>query len=257
MSHRSPRGGDRLAGLLAEFLSSAPSQRQQALPVTVRGLHQVILQECTVRGRAPARAELAPIATSLGLDVGQALAHLAASDLLVLDSGGEIAAAYPYSTTPTSHRVEITGGPTVFAMCALAALGIPAITGRNVTITSADPATGAPAHIDVRDGYAYAHPADTAVSLAADLDEQAARSCCPLINFHSSPQAAERYQESTGQPGIVLSLPEATDTGARLFGPLLRAPTPDLSPAKEASRCSNNSSQTWRSPRSPGIWPPA
>lgn len=197
-------------------------ERQQALPVAARGLHQVILKEFTVRARPPARAELAPIAAHLGLDAGDALAHLAGCDLLVLTEAGEIAAAYPFSATPTNHHVEIAGGPVVSAMCAIDALGIAPMTGRDAVITSTDPSTGEHIRIDVRDGQPHARPADAVVSCASTgQHETAARACCPLINFHASPQAAARFRDSTGLPGAVLSLPEATLAAARLFGDLL------------------------------------
>lgn len=46
--------------------------------------------------------------------------------------------------TPTSHAVAIVGGPTAWAMCAVDALGIVAMLGRDVTIASTDPYSGEP-----------------------------------------------------------------------------------------------------------------
>ena len=201
---------------------SLSHQRQQALPAPLRELHQVILQEFTTRGRAPARTELAPIAARLDLAVDAALADLAASDLVIPGDDGEIHVAYPFSTTPTGHQVELTGGPTVFAMCAIDALGIPAMTGRDATITATDPANSIPLHIDTHAGQPHARPADTVVSLATTgQGGPNARTCCPLINFHVSDQAARAYQDQAGLPGTVLTLLEATEAATHLFGPLL------------------------------------
>lgn len=57
--------------------------------------------------------------------------------------------------TPTAHRVELDGLPAVWAMCAIDALGLPAMAGRDGRITSADPADGTPIEVTVRDR----HPA--------------------------------------------------------------------------------------------------
>jgi hypothetical protein len=214
---------DPLIGLLAESGLSSPSQRQQRLSTALRGLHQVILGECAGSGRIPARTELAPIAAALGLAVEDALADLVTSDLLVLTEAGDIAAAYPFSATPTSHRVDLAGGPAVSAMCAIDALGIPAMTGRDAVITSVDPTTGDQIHITVSAGHPHARPDDTVIGLAATGQAgPAARSCCPLINFHTSAQTARQFQDQGRLPGTVVSLAEATEAAARLFGPLLR-----------------------------------
>lgn len=52
--------------------------------------------------------------------------------------------SYPFSPTPTAHLVTWDGGPTVYAMCAVDALGISTMLGHPVTITTAEPDTGEP-----------------------------------------------------------------------------------------------------------------
>jgi hypothetical protein len=42
---------------------------------------------------------------------------------------GAVAVGYPFSRTPTRHRVQLAGTPPVWAMCAIDALGIPQMTG--------------------------------------------------------------------------------------------------------------------------------
>ena len=72
------------------------------------------------------------------------LAELDREDFLTLGPDGKIHSAYPFSATQTPHRVQITGGAEVWSMCAIDALGIPAMLGRGVIITSRDPVTGEP-----------------------------------------------------------------------------------------------------------------
>ena len=57
---------------------------------------------------------------------------------------GVVAVAYPFSGTPTPHRVELDGLPAVYAMCAIDALGLPFMASRDGRITSADPHDGTP-----------------------------------------------------------------------------------------------------------------
>jgi len=62
---------------------------------------------------------------------------------------GVVAAAYAFSGTPTSHRVPLAA---VYTICAIDALGLSAVAGRDGRITSADPAEGTLTEVTVRDG---------------------------------------------------------------------------------------------------------
>ena len=94
--------------------------------------------------------------------VASVLGQLADADFLCLDHTGQITAAYPFSALPTPHRVQIAGHATVFAMCAIDALGISAMTGVPVVIESADPSTGQPITLNV-DGASSTWDPGTAV----------------------------------------------------------------------------------------------
>ena len=94
--------------------------------------------------------------------VASVLGQLADADFLCLDHAGQITVAYPFSALPTPHRVQIAGHATVFAMCAIDALGISAMTGVPVVIESADPSTGQPITLNV-DGASSTWDPGTAV----------------------------------------------------------------------------------------------
>ena len=117
----------------------------------LRTVHQAVLRSFLHTGTEPATSSLAGHAGPF--DVSEVLAELADGDFLCLDDVGQITAAYPFSALPTRHRVRVTGGAAVFAMCAIDALGISAMTGRRVVIESADPSTGEPVtvHVDQAD----------------------------------------------------------------------------------------------------------
>lgn len=85
-------------------------------------MHQAVLRSFAATGRAPGRDLLA--GASGPFDVAQVLAELADGDFLGLDQAGRISAAYPFSAVPTPHRVQIEGGASAYAMCAIDALGM-------------------------------------------------------------------------------------------------------------------------------------
>jgi hypothetical protein len=83
-------------------------------------------------GEAPDIPALVRDAAPFG--VLQAPGELADGDFVCLGPAGQITAAYPFSVLPTRHLVRIAGHAAVFAMCAIDALGISAMTGRPVMI---------------------------------------------------------------------------------------------------------------------------
>jgi hypothetical protein len=124
--------------------------RQAALPGPLRELHRAVLRRFLETGAPPAVDWIAGAAAGLGLS-DAAVTELAAADL-VHAANGVVAVAYPFAGTPTRQQVELDGFPAVFAMCAIDALGIPAMAGRDGRITAIDPRDGAPVVVSVRGG---------------------------------------------------------------------------------------------------------
>jgi hypothetical protein len=168
----------------------------------------------------------------LELDPRAALAALAAADVVHTDPAtGRISVAYPFSGQPTSHRVQLAGHPIVSAMCALDALGMPQMTRRDAHISSADPISGQQITVEVRRGVWCWRPATTVVlaGMAATGGQcgSIADCCCPYINFHADPQAADAYRKA--YPGMAVELfdqAEALQAARRIFGGLLDPPHP-------------------------------
>ena len=188
-----------------------------------RAVHQAVLLSFAEIGRSPQPGVLDRAAAPFGRTGAQVLAELADHDFLTLDEHGWIAAAYPFSATPTSHTVEIKGGARVWSMCAIDALGIPVMLGRDVQITSTDPHTGNPVHIRFTDGAAVWQPADAVVFYGArTATGSAAAVCCGYLHFfqdHASATAwAGEHPEAAGQ---ILDHADAERTGADIFGPCL------------------------------------
>src|SRR5262245_19616406 len=115
----------------------------------LRAVHQQVLLAFADSGHPPARPGLERAAASYGRTAAAVLADLHAGDFIQLDGAGEIRAAYPFSAVPTPHVVRIDGGPRVYAMCAIDALGMAAMLGREVTVVSTDTRTGQPNMVTV------------------------------------------------------------------------------------------------------------
>ena len=154
--------------------------------------------------------------------------ELAAADAVHVVNG-VVAVAYPFSGTPTPHRVELHGLPAVYAMCAIDALGLPAMTGRDGRISSADLHDGTPIVVMARGGTWSWAPA-TAVVVAGRATG-CGTACasfevmCPHTVFHASPGSARAYLASHGGlDADILDQGTAVGYGRLNFGTLLTGP---------------------------------
>lgn len=198
------------------------SQAQASLAFPLRELHRAILSAFVDTGAAPTVAWITDKASLLGVDPDHALASLAAADL-VHTAGGSVTVAYPFSGTPTPHRVEFDGGPATWAMCGGDALGIPLMTGRNATITSADPQTGEPIRIRYDNGAWTWEPDSTVMLVAATAGcGTAAEAACRHIHFFTRPEHAQAYLAANpALSGEVYDQAGSIEAGRIIFGSLL------------------------------------
>ncbi len=190
----------------------------------LRAVHQAVLRSFATTGRAPERRTLEPVAAAHARTAGEVLAELAREDFLTLDEAGAIRAAYPFSAVPTEHRVRI-GDVVVWSMCAIDALGIPAMLDRDVIITSTDPVDGGPVTVTATDGTLTWDPPGAVVfaGMPADRTGPAADTCCRTLNFFTGPATAATWRAAHPDvPGQVLDGARAEEIGAAIFGPLLR-----------------------------------
>jgi hypothetical protein len=201
--------------------------RQAALPGPLQDLHRTLLGAFSPRLAHPDLAAVGRLAAALCLEPQAALAALAGADLVHLDpAAGRVRVAYPFSGAPTAHRVTLADGPTLHAMCALDALGIPLMARRSGKINSVDPASGQPITVEV-DGQGWHWQPSTTVVLAgttalAGACGSVADCCCPYINFHASPGDAHAYpQRHPAMAAQLLGQAEAIAAARRSFGGLL------------------------------------
>lgn len=213
---------DLLGDYARDFGLVVTSEIQAALPPALRDLHRAVLRAFLDTGDPPTATQLHAEAERLGLDPREALASLADHDMVHL-ADGTVTVAYPFSGIPTPHRVELVDAPPVWAMCAIDALGIPLMTGRDGRIRSADPTTGRSIHVSVRGGRWEWDP-DTAVTVVAATAgcATAADACCRTVNFYESAENANAFlAAAAGVTGQVLGRAESVEAAGVVFGSLL------------------------------------
>jgi hypothetical protein len=206
------------AVLQAGWRFAGTGARSRRLPAELRGLHRAILLRFLDTGRAPDRDWLTAQRIS-GMEL------LSTEDLVEFDRAGGVAVAYPFSARPTRHRVLVNGGPPVWAMCAIDALGIPRMAGRDGVIESADPVTGEPIRVEAAGPDWSWEPAGAVVLVARSADGGPTSCCaCPYMNFHGSAATAESYLDGqAGLSGQVLDQASAVELADLCFGELLSA----------------------------------
>ncbi len=189
----------------------------------LRAVHKAVLRSFINTGAAPDTASLAEHAAPH--DVAKIMAELADGDFLCLDDAGQITAAYPFSALPTPHRLRISGSPALFAMCAIDALGVSAMTGLPVVIESADPSTGEPVTVNVDGASSSWNPATAVVYVGRTGEGCAGPSasvCCGYMNFFATRAAATAWAASHPEiTGGILDQARALQTGIGIFGDLL------------------------------------
>ena len=201
------------------------AERLAGTSEVAQALYRAVLPAFAATG---APAPLSTAAEHAGLSAehaAAALRELAEADVVALDDNGNLVGAFPLSATPTRHRVQVGDRPVLHAMCALDALGVPAMLGEPGVISSADPASGRPVTVTVdADGTLTADPAGAVVLLGASGDGGLASSACPVIDFYASAEHAHQALAQPGMTGDVLTVADAHALGVALFADLPATP---------------------------------
>jgi mercury(II) reductase len=184
-----------------------------------------LLQLYAEGGRAPAISALAERAELNEMAIRPLLEELRRRDLIVLD-GERIVGAYPFTDRETGHRVTLDGH-VLNAMCAVDALGIGAMTDRDIAIASPCRHCGAPLRITTREqGRALAEVAPSTAVMWQSVRYAggcAANSLCATTAFFCSDEHLSLWRDgrSADEPGFRLLIEEALEAGRALFGPSL------------------------------------
>src|SRR6266568_4033982 len=193
---------------LTRFTSGSIAGRAERLPGPLRDLHRAVLRRFLATGAPPAARWLRQAAADAGMGTS-AVDELAAADAVHVVNG-VVAVAYPFSGTPTPHRVALDGLPAVYAMCAIDALGLPAMTGRDGQITSADPHDGTPIVVTACGG-AWSWTPSSAVVVAGRATDCGTgcgsfKAMCPHTVFCATPESAHAWLARHG--GLDAQIPD-------------------------------------------------
>lgn len=144
-------------------------------------------------------------------------------------TGGVITGLYPFSFAPTPHEIDIAG-QTRYAMCAIDALGMPAMLDRELTIATQCAVCATPIAIRARPGEVLsATPATALVVARGDETEPASLTCCPYTVFLCDHPHAEEFQNQV--PGtVLLPMEDAQAHGEGIFAGLLGDTLPAARP---------------------------
>ncbi len=203
-------------------------QTNPILSAEVRRLHRVLLHGLVTTGIVSPPDTLAVAAGIEPAVLPARLSELVAADYAAFDTAGRLTCLYPFSVSPTPHVVRIDGQRR-HAMCAVDALGIPAMLDREVPIEAECGACGTSVRLVVRPGEVVAaDPISTVVVARRDEREPAATACCPFTVFACTAAHGQALVAATTGTHL-LSLAEALVQGEAIFGDQRRA---DALPAR-------------------------
>ncbi|MFH1557705.1 MAG: FAD-dependent oxidoreductase, partial [Pseudomonadota bacterium] len=215
-------------------------------PATDR-VRVALLQLYAEDGRAPTIRALAERMGLSETDVQPLLEDLRRRDLVVLD-GKQIVGAYPFTNQDRGYQVTLDGR-VLNAMCAVDALGIGAMTDRDISIASRCRHCDEPIRITTRDQgrvLADVEPRTTVMWQSVRYEDAcAASSLCATTAFFCSDDhlSSWRRERSTDEPGFRLSIHEGLEAGRALFGPSLAGlgvtPRPPADPESKSPAAMN------------------
>jgi|SRR5271170_2390910 len=189
-----------------------------------RTVQHTILRHFAATGQPPSAATLDQCAIEAGTSISAALATLEKNDFVRLDGDGRLVVAYPFSAAPTPHKVQLGwNGITVFAMCAVDALGMGYMLSMDTIVLSITPDTGETVTVSFHDGHSEWTP-PTAVVVAGVAGEEgpASKVCCLQTNIFTDMVHAQAWTKEHRDITSTILLPQqAEHLAQRAFSSLL------------------------------------
>lgn len=213
---------DEIMRLASQVGLSNDSDVQARLAPPVRNLHRAVLRAFLTSDRSPGTTWLREKASGFHLEPDEAILALAEADLVHVD-GDNLTVAYPFSGIPTNHKVVLGGDRSVWAMCALDALGVLSLSDGDGRVHSSDPDTGTPIRVERSDGQWHWEPAAAVLLLAfSDAATSSDEGLCHHIDFHIDAKCADEHlRANPGLIGLGVEQCTAVELADRVFGGLL------------------------------------
>ncbi|MFB0565619.1 MAG: organomercurial lyase [Candidatus Aminicenantaceae bacterium] len=148
-------------------------------------------------GKAPTPKRIGDTLKRPSKDIIRTLDELEGKDLLLRRKGTqEIVSIYPFSLEATPHQLFLEKGKRLFAMCAVDALGMPAMFKRDVRIGSRCGKCKHNITVEIRneDIVSKSHPGIMIWRAGSQDSLPDAETCCPKINFFCSKEHVEEWK---------------------------------------------------------------
>ena len=192
-------------------------------------VHRFILDWFARTGRSPGLEDIRSQFELANLkDAEAALTELERRGSIHRSAGDPfITHAYPFSNAPTQHRVRLEGGPEVYAMCAIDALGMPFMLAKDADIVSACQQCGNDIEVQVASGE-ITHKMPEGIAVWYGVAKEgcvAATDLCPDLNFFCSEEHLRTWaDERSDRAGEMLTLDGALQRGREVFEKLMQEP---------------------------------
>lgn len=204
--------------LHAEF--TAKWQERRALDPLLKEVLRTILERFIAHGSPVRFEEVAALLSEREPgEISAAITRLDEKDLILIQDG-QVILAYPFAATPTSFQVVLPDGRERYAVCAIDALGVPAMLGQPVVIRSRCHHCQEPLELHVRpDGPVGSRDVMVWVGERGDIRQRAYTSICLTLNFFRSGEHLRSWLGTHPEvPGAAAVLEEAFKVGAKIFG---------------------------------------
>lgn len=168
-----------------------------------RKLLKVIFDSVIQSGRVPTPERISDELKTSVDDVIHLLNGLESKDLLLRKEGTQkIISIYPFSMDETHHQILLESGRRLFAMCAVDALGMPAMFNMDVGIISRCEKCKQEITIRIIDQEiaSKSHPDIKIWRMSREKPRSSAETCCPRINFFCSNKHVEQWKAEN--PGL-------------------------------------------------------
>lgn len=181
-------------------------------------LYCTLLNNYVEQGRTLTRVEVAGIVSNSE----QSLNNVVNSKLIVLDSDGNPAGAYPFTSQEREHKVHIND-VTAYCMCALDALSVSPMFNKPTVIDSECRITGNKIHIE-QNGTSFTNGTLNAwfgINWgAAANDTVCAESLCLEMMFLANEEIASQWLSESPDTREIFDLQSAVEFSAAFFVPL-------------------------------------
>ena len=183
-------------------------------------LYCKLLNSYVQQGRTLSRKEVADLTS----DPDRSLANIVGSKLIVQDSEGNPAGAYPFTSEEREHKVRING-ITAYCMCALDALAVSPMFNTPTVIDSQCRVTGEAIHIEQNATSFDGGTLDAWFGInwgAAASDIVCAESLCMEMMFLKDEATARAWLAESPDTREIFDLNSAVEFAAAFFVPLAK-----------------------------------